>query len=329
MKLIIQIPCFNEEETLAETVSDLPTELEGFDAVELLVIDDGSTDRTSEVARELRVDHIIRFPNNRGLAVAFATGLQASLEFGADLIVNTDGDHQYQGDDIRRLVRPILDGEADMVVGDRRVGTIRYFSITKKLLQRLGSQVVRWSSGTSVADATSGFRAFSREAALQLVVFSSYTYTLETIIQAGKKGLGVVSVPVATNEKRRESRLIRSIPRYVLTSAVTILRIFLMYDALKVFSIASALPLLFGLALLGRFGYFYFIGEGQGHIQSLIVAAILIVVAFQTLLLGLLADLIAKNRRLSEEAQYRLRRIDLKSGGLRRNRQRSVETIQE
>ena len=311
MKLIIQIPCFNEEETLAETVSDLPMELEGFESVELLVIDDGSTDRTSEVARELGVDHIIRFPNNRGLATAFATGLQTSLELGADVIVNTDGDHQYQGDSVRRLVRPILDGEADMVVGDRHVETIRHFSMTKKLLQRLGSQVVRWTSGTNVADATSGFRALSREAALRLAVFSSYTYTLETIIQAGKKGLAVISVPVTTNEIRRESRLIRSIPRYVLTSAVTILRIFLMYDALKVFSLASALPLLSGLALVGRFGYFFLIGEGQGHIQSLIVAAILIVVAFQTLLLGLVADLIAKNRRLSEDANYRLRKLDL------------------
>ncbi len=311
MKLIIQIPCFNEEETLAETVSDLPTELEGFESVELLVIDDGSTDRTSEVARELGVDHIIRFPNNRGLATAFATGLQTSLELGADVIVNTDGDHQYQGDGVRRLVRPILDGEADMVVGDRHVERIRHFSTTKKLLQRLGSQVVRWTSGTNVADATSGFRALSREAALRLVVFSSYTYTLETIIQAGKKGLAVISVPVATNEIRRESRLIGSIARYVLTSAVTILRIFLMYDALKVFSLASALPLLGGLALLGRFGYFFVIGQGQGHIQSLIIAAILIVVAFQTLLLGLLADLIAKNRRLSEDANYRLRKLDL------------------
>ncbi len=198
-----------------------------------------------------------------------------------------------------------------MVVGDRQVETIRHFSTTKKLLQRLGSQVVRWTSGTNVADATSGFRALSREAALRLAVFSSYTYTLETIIQAGKKGLAVISVPVTTNEIRRESRLIRSIPRYVLTSAVTILRIFLMYDALKVFSLASALPLLGGLALLGRFSYFYLIGEGQGHIQSLIVAAIFIVVAFQTLLLGLLADLIAKNRRLSEDANYRLRKLDL------------------
>jgi len=310
VKLIIQIPCFNEEETLAETIADLPSELEGFDAIELLVIDDGSTDRTSELARELGVSHLIRFPTNRGLATAFASGLQSSLELGADVIVNTDGDHQYEGDGIRRLVRPILDGEADMVVGDRRVESIAYFSTTKKLLQRFGSRVVRWTSGTSVSDATSGFRAFSREAALQLIVFSSYTYTLETIIQAGKKGLTVASVPVQTNEVRRESRLIRSIPRYVFFSAVTILRIFLMYEALKVFLSLGLIPLTVGAALAVRFAYFFLIGQGQGHVQSLVVAAVLIVLGFLTFLLGLLADLIARNRRLSEEIRYRLRRIE-------------------
>jgi len=313
VKLIIQIPCFNEEETLAETVLDLPLEMEGFESVELLVIDDGSTDRTSEVARELGVDHLIRFPRNRGLAATFAAGLEASLEYGADVIVNTDGDHQYQGESIRSLVGPILDGTADMVVGDRRVETIRDFSRTKKLLQKLGSRVVRWTSGTSVPDATSGFRALTREAALQLVVFSSYTYTLETIIQAGKKGLTVTSVPVGVNKMLRESRLVGSIPGYVARSAVTIVRIFLMYEALRVFLSLGVVPLIGGGVLVLRFAYFSLIGQGGGHVQSLIAAAVLIVLGLLTFLLGMLADLIARNRRLSEEISYRLRRIDLES----------------
>jgi glycosyltransferase involved in cell wall biosynthesis len=308
MKLVIQIPCLNEADHLPEVVAELPKSIPGVDRIEVVVVDDGSTDGTADVARRLGVDHIVRLPH-RGLAAAFARGLQTALGLGADIIVNTDGDHQYRGQDIPRLIRPILNGEADMVVGDRRVGAIAHFSPGKRWLQRTGSLVVRWASGTGVPDATSGFRALSREAALRLEVFSTYTYTLETIIQAGRKGLIVTSVPVETNEIRRRSRLIRSVPGYVLRSAVTILRVFLMYEAMRVFLFLGALPFLAGLALLGRFVYFYLIGDGTGHIQSLVVAAILVVLGFQTFLLGLLADLIAKNRHLTEEANYRLKRL--------------------
>lgn len=311
MKLIVQIPCYNEAETLARTVEDLPSPLDGFASVETLVIDDGSTDGTAEIARRLGVDHVIRHSQNRGLAVAFATGLRASLELGADVIVNTDGDHQYRGESIRELVAPILRGEADMVVGDRQVHKIAHFSRMKKLLQRFGSWVVRWTSGTEVADATSGFRALTREAALQLTIFTNYTYTLETIIQAGKKGLTVVSVPVKTNERYRESRLIRSLPRYLVQSVVTILRIFLMYEPLRVFSLLSSVPFAIGLGLLIRYAYFYSIGEGAGHVQSVIVGSALAILAFLMFLLGLLSDLTARNRRLAEEILYRIRRTEL------------------
>jgi glycosyltransferase involved in cell wall biosynthesis len=292
-------------------VADLPRAIPGVDSVELVVIDDGSTDGTADVAKAHGVDHVIRLSQNRGLAAAFSRGVQAALELGADIIVNTDGDHQYRGEDVPRLIQPILDGTADMVVGDRQVQTVRHFSLWKKWLQKTGSLVVRWASRTGVPDATSGFRALSREAALRMEIFSTYTYTLETIIQAGRKGLTVVSVPVRTNEIRRRSRLIRSVPGYVLRSAVTILRVFLMYEALRVFLILGTLPFLAGLSLLVRFLYFYSIGDGDGHIQSLILASILVVLGFQTFLLGLLGDLIAKNRQLSEETNYRLKQLRL------------------
>ncbi len=309
-KLIIQIPCYNEADTLPVTVRDLPRSIDGIDVIEILIIDDGSTDGTIDVARELGVDHIIRLTKNQGLAVAFARGLEASLQMGADVIVNTDGDNQYRGKCITDLVRPILENGADIVVGDRQVATIPHFSRVKKWLQKIGSQVVRWSSGTDVPDATSGFRAISREAAMRLVIYSNYTYTLETIIQAGKMGMSVTSVPVETNEKLRESRLIRSIPSYVAQSAITILRIFLMYEALRSFLILGAVPLAGGFLLLLRFGYFYIIGQGQGHVQSLIISSILILIAFLIFLLGFLADLIARNRRINEEIVYRMRKID-------------------
>lgn len=309
MKVVIQVPCFNEAEHLGAVLDDLPRSMPGADTVTVLVIDDGSTDGTSDVARAHGADPVIRHPRNRGLAAAFAHGLQAALELGADVVVNTDGDHQYRGDDVLRLVQPILDGRADMVVGDRQVDTIPHFSRVKKWLQKTGSLVVRWASRTSVPDATSGFRAFSREAALRLEIFSTYTYTLETLIQAGRKGLTVMSVPVTTNPILRRSRLVRSVPGYVLRSAVTILRVFLMYEALRVFLILGAIPFIGGLLLLARFLYFYLIGDGTGHVQSLIVAAILVVLGFQTFLLGLLGDLIAKNRHLNEETNYRLKRM--------------------
>lgn len=307
MLLIVQIPCYNEADTLPEVLADIPRELPGVDRVEVLVIDDGSTDGTVEVARQHGADHVVRLPRNRGLAHAFAAGVEAALGLGADIIVNTDGDHQYQGHYILDLIEPIVSRQADMVVGDRQVHTIPHFSRIKKLLQRIGSWVVRWTSDTDVADATSGFRALSSEAAMRLTIFSRYTYTLETIIQAGKKGLVVASVPVGTNEKKRESRLIRSTPRYLLRSAVTIVRIFLMYEPLKVFSWLSLMPLLASAGLFARYLYFYGIGEGAGHVQSFIVAAVLALVAFQVLLLGLLADLIARNRRLNEDLLYRVR----------------------
>jgi len=307
VKLIIQIPCYNEEATLPETLADLPKAIEGIDIIETLVIDDGSSDRTASVARSLGVDHVVRFARNRGLAFAFAGGLDACLNAGADIIVNTDGDHQYRGSSIPDLVGPIVRGEADMVVGDRQVDTIQHFSWLKKWLQKLGTRVVRWTSATDVKDATSGFRALSRQAAAQLVVFSSYTYTLETIIQAGKRGLVVTSVPVTTNPKLRESRLIRNIPNYVIRSAVTILRIFMMYESLKVFTLLSLIPLLAALALFARYLYYFGIGQGAGHVQSVVIASGLILISFQALLLGLLADLIAKNRRLSEDVHYYVR----------------------
>jgi len=307
VKLIIQIPCYNEEATLPETLADLPKTIDGIDVIETLVIDDGSSDQTASVARNLGVDHVVRFARNRGLAFAFAGGLDVCLSAGADIIVNTDGDHQYQGACIPDLVGPIVRGEADMVVGDRQVDTIAHFSWLKKILQKLGTRVVRWTSATDVKDATSGFRALSRQAAAQLVVFSSYTYTLETIIQAGKRGLVVASIPVETNPKLRESRLISNIFSYVLRSSLTILRIFMMYEALRVFSLISLMPALAGVVLFVRYAYYFSIGQGSGHIQSVVVASVLLLLAFQILLLGLLADLIAKNRRLSEEIHYRMR----------------------
>ena len=310
MKVVIQIPCLNEALNLPAVIDDLPRGIPGVDSIEVLVIDDGSTDGTAEVARVNGADHVVRLPTSRGLAAAFARGLHASLERGADIIVNTDGDHQYRGKDLPLLLQPILDGVADMVVGDRQVDTIRHFSPLKKWLQKTGSLVVRWASRTRIPDATSGFRAFSRETALRLEVFSTYTYTLETIIQAGRKGLTVVSVPVGTNDIRRRSRLIKSVPLYVLRSAVTITRVFLMYESLRVFVLLGTIPFLAGCFLLARFLYFYAIGDGTGHIQSLILASILVVLGFQTFLLGLLGDLIAKNRHLSEETNYRLKKTE-------------------
>jgi glycosyltransferase involved in cell wall biosynthesis len=311
-KLIIQVPCFNEEQHLALTLGELPRQVPGVDEVEVLVIDDGSTDRTSEVARRNGADYILRFPNNRGLAHAFRAGLDAALRLGADIIVNTDGDNQYCAADIEHLIVPVLRGQADMVVGDRDPGNLQHFSRTKRWLQRYGSWVVRTLSNTEVPDTTSGFRALSREAALQLNVLSDFTYTLETIIQAGKKKLPVAHVPVRTNPDRRGSKLFGSVWSYVKRSAATIVRIYAVYEPLKVFSYLGGAVILAGMALGVRFLYFYVTGSGGGHIQSLLLTVLLIMIGFQTMLIGLVADLIGSNRSLVEEILLRLRRLETK-----------------
>jgi len=313
IKLIIQIPCFNEESTIERTLDDIPRTIAGIDDIEILIIDDGSEDSTAAIARSKGVDRVVRLPKNTGLAHAFSIGLQAAIEMDADIIVNTDGDHQYPGRYIPELVYPILRGEAEIVVGDRQIDSIKHFSRLKKSLQRFGSWIVRWASGTDVPDTTSGFRSFSREAALRLSIFSGYTYTLETIIQAGKKGIAITSIPIEINPVYRQSRLIRSTSRYILRSGVTILRIFMMYEALRVFLSLSALPLAAGLFLIGRFFYFFIIGDSAGHIQSLIVASILMILGFITVLMGLLADLIARNRRISEDIIYQIRKSQLEN----------------
>ena len=313
LKLIIQIPCYNETATLGITLRELPRQVPGFDQVEWLVVDDGSTDGTAQVARDAGVDHVVRLPINRGLARAFMAGLEASLHAGADVIVNTDADNQYNANDIPALVAPLLAGHADMVVGARAIEQIAHFSPLKKFLQRLGSRVVRLASNTRVPDAPSGFRAVSRSAALQLNVFNSYTYTLETIIQAGQKGMTVVSVPVRVNADLRPSKLVRSIPQYLFRSTLTIGRIFLTYRPLRFFLTVSAMLFVPGVLIGGRFLFELFVrGRGQGHIQSLILTAILLISSVLFFVLGLLADLISVNRRLLEDQRTRLARMELR-----------------
>ena len=311
IKLIIQVPCFNEEQHLAATLHELPRFVPGVAEVEVLVIDDGSSDRTSEVARLNGADYIVRLSNNRGLAQAFRTGIDAALRLGADIIVNTDGDNQYCAADIERLIIPVLSGQAHMVVGDRDPANLMRFSRTKRLLQHYGSWVVRTLSGTEVPDTTSGFRAFSREAALQLNVVSDFTYTLETIIQAGKKKLPVSHVPVRTNPERRDSKLFGSMWSYVKRSAATIVRIYAVYEPLKVFSYVGGSLILAGTLIGARFVYFYLSGHGTGHLQSLMLTVLLIIVGFQTMLIGLVADLIGSSRSLVEEILVRVRRLEM------------------
>ncbi len=311
MKLIIQIPCLNEELTLPVTLRDLPRELPGFETVEWLVVDDGSTDRTVEVARENGVDHIVRLTNNKGLANGFQAGLDAALKLGADVIVNTDADNQYYGPDIAKLVAPIVAGDADMVVGDRQVMTIEHFSPLKKSLQRLGSWVVRQASATDVPDATSGFRAYNREAALALQVVSKFTYTLETIIQAGKMTVAVDHVPIRTNAKTRESRLFPSMWSYVRRNGVSIFRIYAMYEPLKVFMTAAAIVMIGALAVWTRFLVAFIQGEGAGHVQSLILGAVLFNAGVVLGALGVIGDLLSGQRTMLQRVFERVRRIEL------------------
>jgi glycosyltransferase involved in cell wall biosynthesis len=314
MKLIIQIPCFDEERTLPETLADLPREVAGIDVVEWLVVDDGSTDGTVEVARAGGVDHIVRLTNNKGLAAAFQAGLDACLKLGADVIVNTDADNQYSGADIERLVAPILAGEADMVIGDRVTDEIEHFSPVKKRLQRWGSAVVRRASGTGVPDTTSGFRAYNREAALQMQVVSKFTYTLESIIQAGKMLVAVDHVPIRTNPKTRDSRLFPSTWAYVRRNAVSIFRIYTLYEPLRVFLAAAAAVAIVGVVIWARFLWFFFSGEGEGHIQSLILGSTLFIVAVQLAALGVVGDILAGSRVLQQRVLERVRRVELHLG---------------
>lgn len=326
MKLLIQIPCYNEADTLPATVADLPRRIAGVDCIEYLVIDDGSTDGTADVARAAGVHHIVRFPANRGLAYAFAAGLEACLLNQADIIVNTDADNQYVGEEIERLLEPILEGRADIVVGDRQVANVPSFSPLKRSLQRLGSWVISRAAGAEIPDAASGFRALTREAALRTLVLSRYSYTLETLIQAGAQKMTVEYVPVRTNAPVRPSRLMHHLPDYLSNSAVTIVRAYALYRPLRVFVMAGALAIFAGLLLGLRFLYFYTIGLGNGHVQSLILTAVLLIIGFQTLLIGLVADLVGANRKIVEELLYRVRRLETGRGAAESDRRVRAES---
>jgi glycosyltransferase involved in cell wall biosynthesis len=310
MKLVVQIPALNEEATLPQTLRDIPRAIPGIDVVEVLVIDDGSSDRTAEVARAHGADHVVRFTRRKGLAYGFMAGLDAAVRLGADVIVNTDADNQYPGHEIPRLIEPILRGEADMVVGDRGVGEVAHFSWAKRRLQTVGSWVVRKVSGTSVPDTTSGFRALTREAALRINIVSEFTYTLESIIQAGKKKLAVTSRPIEARDTR-PSRLFGSTWEYVKRSAATILRIYAMYEPLKVFVLLGSALFGAGVLLGLRYAWFWWQGEVRGHIQSAILSVLLLILGFQTLQWGVMADLVASNRKLLEDLLYRVRKAEL------------------
>jgi glycosyltransferase involved in cell wall biosynthesis len=312
-KLIIQVPCYNEEATLGITLAALPREIAGVDSVEWLVVNDGSADRTVDVARRAGVDHIVSLPRNQGLAKAFMAGLEASLRAGADIIVNTDADNQYDAGDIPALIEPILDGRAEIVIGARPIREIEHFSPTKKFLQKLGSRVVRIASNTDIADAPSGFRAFSRDAAMRMNVFNEYTYTLETIIQAGQNGLAITSVPIRTNEELRPSRLVKGIPSYLKQSLFTILRIFMAYKPLRFFLLLGTLPFTAGFLLGVRWLILYLSGTPRTHVPSLILASLLILIGVQLWVFGLVADLLGVNRKMLEDIQLRMRRVEFDS----------------
>ena len=311
MKLIIQIPCYNEEETLSETINDIPEKIDGIDEIEILVVNDGSTDTTTQVARELKVNYIVEFPKNLGPARAFDAGLKNCVKYGADIIVNLDADNQYCAEDIPKLIKPLLENKADIVIGARPIEKIKNFSPVKKILQKLGSYVMKKISGADILDAPSGFRAFSRYAAKRINIFDNYTYTMESIIQAQRKGLSIVSVPIRVNENdfARPSRLIKNNFQYIFRSAKTMIRFFIIYHPFRFFASLAAFFFILGFGIGLRFLYFYFLGDGAGHIQSLILCGLLITVSFQTALLAIIADLMGINRKLIEEVQIKVQNI--------------------
>ena len=311
MKLIIQIPCYNEAKHLPVALKDLPRHLDGFDCVEWLIIDDGSTDETTDVAKANGVDHVVSLTKNQGLAKGFQAGIDACIKLGADVIVNTDADNQYNAGDIEKLVKPILEGSADYVIGARPIEEIKHFSFTKKLLQKLGSWVVRSTSNTDIPDAPSGFRAISKNTALKLNVFNEYTYTLETIIQAGQKNMAICSVPIRVNRDLRPSKLVKSIPAYIRKSVITIIRIFVVYKPFRFFMTIGTILFSLGFLIGLRFLYFYLTGQGQGHIQSVILSGALLAMGFQTMLIAFIADLLSVNRKLLEDLQFRLKKIEI------------------
>ena len=310
MKLIIQIPCLNEAETLEIALNDLPKHIDGIDEIEYLIINDGSVDNTVEVGRNWGVHYIVSFKRNKGLAKGFMAGIDACLKHGADIIVNTDADNQYCGEDIEKLVRPILDGKADIVIGERPIDETEYFSPLKKKLQHFGSYIVRKASKTDIPDAPSGFRAFSREAAMHINVMNNYTYTLETIVQAGRSSWAITSVPVRTNGELRKSRLFHSMGAYVKRSMITIIRAYMMYRPLTFFSVLGLIPFTGGFLIGLRFLIYWLKGSGSGHIQSLIFASTLMLLGFMTFIVGLQADVIANNRKILEDIQYRIRKSE-------------------
>lgn len=312
MKLIIQIPCLNEAATLEVALNDLPKHIDGVDEIEVLIINDGSTDNTVEVAKNWGVNHVVSFPKNKGLAKGFMAGIDACVRLGADIIVNTDADNQYRGDDIETLIRPIIDGKADIVIGERPIDDTEHFSPLKKKLQHLGSYVVRKASNTDIPDAPSGFRAYSREAALHVNVINNYTYTLETIVQAGREKMAITSVPIRTNPELRKSRLFHSMFEYVKRSMLTIIRAYMMYRPLTFFTIVGVIPLICGTGIGIRFMIYYLRGLGNGHIQSLVFASMLIMLGVMIIVIGMQADLLAANRKLLEDVQYRIRRMESK-----------------
>ncbi len=310
MKLIIQIPCYNEEETLPTTIQSIPRQIQGIDKIEILIVNDGSNDATAHVAKELGVNYIVNFPKNLGLAHAFDAGLKNCVKQGADIVVNLDADNQYCADDIPRLIRPILDGKADIVIGARPIENIKHFSLLKKILQKLGSFVMKRISGADVSDAPSGFRAFSRHAAMRINIFDNYTYTMESIIQAQRKGLSIVSIPVRVNEgDLRPSRLIKNNFQYIFRSAKTMIRFFIIYHPFRFFATLATMFFLLGFLIGLRFLYFYFLGDGAGHIQSVILCGLLITAGFQTGLLAIIADLMGINRKLIEDVQIKIQNV--------------------